>query len=92
MAACAKMPVKPNAKTLTILEQGIEDLVTGLTLRFEAYENQDKRNQFKLTIYGDFPYGNRELIFDATGVQTDSGSAVSCNGCDWMDIRDKDYD
>lgn len=75
------MAVKPNAKICRIKEQIVEDPMTGLTLRFEYREPHPKieggKESVKLTIYGDIlPFGNRDLIFNADGVQSAAGTAV----------------
>ena len=57
------MALKPDARTAYIREQVIEDLPSGLTLRFEAREGGTR-----LVIAGRvLPYGNREILFDAEG-------------------------
>ena len=67
------MPLKPNARPWTIQEQIIEDAVTGLTLQFEVVPDGTCR----LRIYGDLPFGNRDLAFDAEGKMTGTGTAVA---------------
>ena len=69
------MAVKPNAMTLHIKEQIIEDLVTGLTFQFAYVEGSDA--PFRLQIFGDLPFGNREIIFDKTGKEAGSGTALA---------------
>ena len=71
------MAIKPNAKVCSISEQIIEDLVTGITLQFVKYENHRGEDQVKLTLYGDFPFGNREIIFDKDGKECASGTATN---------------
>ena len=66
------MAIKPNGKFCKIREQIIEDPVSGLTLQFEIRDNETT----KLLIYGDLPYGNRELVFDQQGEMTASGVAL----------------
>jgi hypothetical protein len=57
------MPVKPHAEPCRIREQIIEDLPSGLTLAFEAFEGG-----MRLLIGGRvLRGGNRELVFGADG-------------------------
>ena len=69
------MAVKPNAQDWTIKEQIIEDPVTGLTFQF--YVN-DKAPEcpMRFVIYGAGPFGNREYLFDVTGAEAGSGTAM----------------
>ena len=61
------MALKPNGKTCQIKEQIIEDLVTGLTLKFSAYDEEANLG-YKLTLVGEvLPYGNRDFIFQKDG-------------------------
>lgn len=58
------MPIKPRAQTCRIREQIVEDLPSGLTLRFEALE----AGGVSLTIAGKALAGeNREILFDGDG-------------------------
>jgi hypothetical protein len=66
------MPLKENAKTLTIREQIIEDPVSGLTFQFEVMPDGSSR----FRIYGDLPFGNREFIFDENGQEAGAGTAL----------------
>ena len=66
------MTIKPNGQICIIKEQIIEDLVSGLTLQFERLDTETT----KLTIYGDIPFGNREIIFDKDGEETGAGTAL----------------
>jgi hypothetical protein len=57
------MALKPNARVCRVLEQVIEDLPSGLTMHFEAWEGG-----CRLIIAGRaLPSGHRELVFDAEG-------------------------
>jgi hypothetical protein len=56
------MPLKPLARQCHIREQIVEDLPSGLTLQFEAFEGG-----VRLTIAGKAMPGNREILFDAEG-------------------------
>ena len=70
------MAIKPGAKDCIIKEQIIEDLVTGLTLQFSAYD--DETGGCKLTLIGPgLMYGNRDLIFNKEGEMVASGTATA---------------
>jgi hypothetical protein len=56
------MPIKPLARLCYIREQIVEDLPSGLTLQFEAFEDG-----VRLTIAGKALESNREIVFDAEG-------------------------
>jgi hypothetical protein len=58
-----RMPVKPHAQPCRILEQIIEDLPSGLTLLFEAFEGGTRLLIGGRALRG----GNREVIFDPHG-------------------------
>jgi hypothetical protein len=67
------VPVKPNAKSLQIKEQIIDDRPSGLSLMFEALPDGTS----KLVICGDsLPFGNREIIFGMTGEEGGGGTAL----------------
>ncbi len=72
------MAVKPNAKTLVIKEQIIEDPASGLTLMFEAYpEPHFDSIRLRLRICGDsLPFGNRDLCFTKDGELGAAGTAT----------------
>ncbi len=80
------MVLKPSAKDWTVKEQIVEDLVTGLTFQFEVAPDGTAR----LRIYGDFPYGNRDIAFDENGEKAGSGTSVSglCRPA-WLSIVDE---
>lgn len=67
------MATKPNGNICLIREQIIEDPVSGLTLQFEYRDNGTS----KLTIYGDLPFGSREIIFDENGEEAAAGTAIT---------------
>jgi hypothetical protein len=69
-----KMAVKPDALDWSIKEQIIEDPVSGLTFQFVAMPGSDA--PFRLRLYGDLPYGNREILFDETGAEAGAGTAL----------------
>lgn len=57
------MALKPSARVCRVREQLIEDLPSGLTLRFEACEEGSR-----LVIAGRaLASGSREFVFDAEG-------------------------
>ena len=56
-----------------IKEQIVEDQVTGLTFQFEVTPSGERQ----LRIYGDLPYGNREIVFDQNGQKAGSGTFVA---------------
>ncbi len=56
------MAEKPNGRAGTVKEQIIKDPVLDITFQFSV----DKKGRTKLTLLGDFPYGNREHIFQGT--------------------------
>jgi len=56
------MPIKPLARRCTIREQIVEDLPSGLTLQFEAFEGG-----VRLTIAGKSLQSGREIVFDTEG-------------------------
>ncbi|MBA7578993.1 hypothetical protein ES708_20859 [subsurface metagenome] len=72
--------LKPDAKTLHIKEQIIDDLVTGITLIFQATPSGEAR----LHLLGDaLPLGNRDFQFDVNGKLVGTGSRVDyCDGRD----------
>lgn len=69
------MAMKPNGNTWSIKEQVIEDLPTGLTFQFETMPGSDA--PFRLRIFGDLPFGNREILFNAQGEEAGSGTFLS---------------
>ena len=68
------MAVKPDAKNLTIMEQIIEDPVSGLCFQFSVTEGSD--SPFRLRVFGALPNGNREFVFDIKGMRTGAGSTI----------------
>ena len=65
--------MRHNAKPLKIMEQNIQDRVSGLTLQFERMPDGTQ----KLKLFGDFPFGNREFIFNAEGHKAGAGVALT---------------
>ncbi len=75
------MAEKPNGKTGAIKEQIIEDPVLEMTLQFSV----DKKGCTKLTIFGDFPFGNREHLFYPDGSHMGSGTHLAqCPVPSWL--------
>ena len=69
------MPImRQNARELRILEQLIEDPISGLTIQF-AVNLTD--NTSRLRISGDIPCGNREFIFNYLGQEAGAGVALT---------------
>lgn len=68
------MAIKPNGGLCCIREQIIEDPASGLTIQFELKPETDA--PIRMRIYGDLPFGNRELLFDAEGQEAGAGTAV----------------
>ncbi len=62
--------LKLGAQLCRIREQVLRDPVTGLTLQFEM----DERGLTFLRIFGDFKFGNREIIFDEDGKEAGAGT------------------
>ena len=71
--------LKPDAKTLNIKEQFVNDEVTGLILIFRVAPNGEAR----LHIGGEsLPFGNRDFQFDSNGELIGTGTS-------WGDCRVK---
>ena len=66
------MAIKPNGINWTIKEQIIEDPVSGLTFQFETDPENDA--PYRLRIFGNLPYGNREILFDVNGGEAAAGT------------------
>jgi hypothetical protein len=69
------MALKPNGGVCAIREQIIEDLASGLTFQFELKPGSDA--PVRLRIFGDLPFGNREILFDQDGVEAGAGTLLS---------------
>ena len=70
------MAMKDDAGDWIIKEQIIEDPASGLILQFEVVPDDDY-GLFRLRIFGDLPFGNREILFSRDGRKTGSGTAVA---------------
>jgi len=80
------MAEKPNGRAGTVKEQIIEDPVLGITFQFSV----DKKGRTKLTLLGDFPYGNREHIFYPDGSYMGAGTQLSqCPLPNWLRLVKK---
>lgn len=76
------MSIRPNAQKLMILEQIIEDDVSGLIMQFKQMGN----GGFELNIFGDLPLGNRTLVFDKNGELAGSGTHLGgCTRPTWIE-------
>lgn len=69
------MAIKPGAETLTLLEQIIEDPVTGLTLQLRVIPGAI--SPFRLRIFGGALDGAREILFDRDGKKSGAESAAA---------------
>lgn len=66
------MASKPNGGICQIKEQIIEDPASGLTFQFVLCDDGTSR----MCVYGDLPFGNREIYFDAQGEEGGAGTAL----------------
>ncbi len=69
------MALKPDGKILSIREQIIEDPVSGLSIQFVVVP--DSTAPFRMRLFGELPYGNREILFDAEGKEGGAGTALN---------------
>ncbi len=69
------MSIKPDGKAWSVREQIIEDPVSGLTFQFVVVPGSDAPK--RLLIFGNLPYGNREILFDERGVEAGAGTALN---------------
>jgi len=68
------MSLKPDGIDWKITEQIVEDLVTGITIQFEVIPNSN--DPYRLRLFGNFAFGNREILFDKFGKKSGSGTFV----------------
>ena len=61
-------------RTWSILEQTVEDKICNLIIKFYILPS----GEFKMTIFGDMPFGNRDFVFDKSGNLSGTGTSVSC--------------
>ena len=79
--------LKPGGTTVKIAEQIIEDGVSELTIQFAAYPGGGSR----LSLTGPFPFGNRDIIFDADGVVCGSGAGMCTHPPSWLsEVKSED--
>lgn len=67
------MSLKPEGQDWTIREQIVEDPASGLTFQFEV----DPTGKRRFRIFGNLPFGNREIIFDQNGKEAGAGTAMT---------------
>ena len=75
------MALKPDGGQITIKEQIIEDPVSGLTFQFDRTPS----GEGMLRIFGDVPFGNRELIFDTDGQLAGAGTNLTGSCPSWLE-------
>ena len=83
------MGLKRDARDWKIKEQILEDPASGLTLQFERVDS-DSDAPFHLRIFGDLPYGNREIQFTVDGKEAGAGTLLTgCHKPAWLtDVDD----
>jgi hypothetical protein len=69
------MALKPDGALCSIREQIIEDPASGLTFQFVHAPNSSA--PVRLRIFGDLPFGNREILFDKNGNEAGAGTALT---------------
>jgi len=75
--------LKPNAKTVKLKEQVINDRSTGLMMIFRLTPNGESR----LHLMGEIlPFGNRDFQFNKDGELVGRGTGTS--NCDILDVPD----
>ena len=70
------MALRENARDWTVKEQILEDPASGLTFQFEVVE-ADSEAPFRLRIYGDLPFGNRDICFTSDGKEAGAGTLLT---------------
>lgn len=70
------MAIKQDAREWTIKEQILEDPASGLTFQFEVVPD-DNDAPFRFRIFGELPFGNREILFGPTGKKAGSGTSLT---------------
>ena len=68
------MAVKPDGGICAIREQIIEDPASGLTFQFEL--KPESSAPIRLRVFGDLPFGNREILFDRNGNEAGAGTSL----------------
>lgn len=69
--------LKPQGQDWTVKEQILEDPVSGLTFQFAVVDTGLDGGVFRLRVFGDLPFGNREFIFNREGQEAGAGTAVA---------------
>ncbi len=69
------MAIKTEAAPWAIPEQIIEDPASGLTFQFEVVP--DTSAPLRLRIFGNLPFGNREILFNSAGKKVGTGTATT---------------
>lgn len=69
------MGLRENGKLWTVKEQILEDAASGLTFQFEVVD--DPSAPYRLRVYGDLPFGNRDICFGPDGTVVGTGTLVS---------------
>lgn len=77
------MAIKPGAERCVLLEQIIEDLVTGITIQIARQPSGGTR----ISLYGNLPNGNRDLIFDESGANSGSGTGRCWEPPSWLKMN-----
>lgn len=72
------MAVKPGANDCIVKEQIIEDINSGLSFQF-LFVPEDEITPIRLRVFGNIPHGNREILFDPSGVAVGSGTSLQGN-------------
>lgn len=81
------MAEKPNGLAISLREQIIEDIVSGLTITIERTPDGEGR----IRIRGDIPFHNRDFAFSQDGqlVGTGTGLCTHCTGpASWLRLAD----
>ncbi|AMV17628.1 hypothetical protein VT03_07025 [Planctomyces sp. SH-PL14] len=58
-----------------VKDQIVSDPATGLTIQLETMPGTDA--PYRLRLFGDLPFGNREILFDAAGNEAGSGTLLT---------------
>jgi len=61
--------------TWQIKDQIVEDMPSGLIFQFETMPGNSA--PYRLRIFGNLPFGNREILFDVNGDEAGSGTYTS---------------
>ena len=69
------MQLKPDGQRWVVQEQIITDPVSELTIQFEVVPDPDA--PYRLRIFGNVPFGNREFLFNVKGERSGAGTALT---------------